>query len=54
MNPEKDNEQEQDQIANIQEQFGDGLRDESLPAALVLSQQEEARRQDERAPLYVP
>lgn len=54
MNPQKDNVKEQNRIANIQEQFGNGLRDESLPAALVLSQQEEARQQNERALLYIP
>jgi hypothetical protein len=51
MNPQKDNLKEQDRVANVQEQFGDGLRDESLPAALVLSQQEEARESNQYAPL---
>lgn len=56
MNPQDDNEKDQAQkeIINLQEQFGEGLQDRSLPAAQVLSQQEEARESNERAPLYIP
>ena len=39
---------------HLQEQFGDGLQDASLPAAQVLTEQEEARTSNERAPLYIP
>ena len=39
---------------NLQEQFGDGFQDTSLPAAQVLIEQGEARESNERAPLYVP
>jgi hypothetical protein len=56
MNPQDDisKEQGQTEIANLQEQFGDGLQDTSLPAAQVLTQQEEAHESNERAPLYIP
>ena len=56
MNPQDDisKEQGQTEIVNLQEQFGDGLQDKSLPAAQVLVEQKEARDSNERAPLYVP
>jgi hypothetical protein len=56
MNPQDDisKEQGQTEIVNLQEQFGDGLQDKSLPAAQVLAEQKEARDSNERAPLYVP
>ena len=53
MNPQDDisKEQGQTQIVNLQEQFGDGFQDTSLPAAQVLIEQGEARESNERAPL---
>jgi len=56
MNPQDDisKEQGQTQIVNLQEQFGDGFRDISLPAAQVLVEQQEARESNERALLYIP
>jgi hypothetical protein len=56
MEPQNDRLQEQDQtqIVNLQEQFGAGLQDESLSAAQVLIQQEEAHTPNERAALYIP
>ena len=56
MNPQDDisKEQNQTEIINLQEQFGDGLQDTSLPAAQVLVEQKAARDSSERAPLYVP
>jgi len=48
-------EQDLVETINLQEQFGDGLRDQSISAAQILAEQEEARRSDEqRAPLLVP
>ena len=51
MKPQDDisNEQGQTQIVNLQEQFGDGLQDTSLPAAQVLVEQTAARDSNERA-----
>ena len=56
MNPQDDisKEQGQPEIVNLQEQFGDGFQDKSLPAAQVLIEQGEARESNEHAPLYVP
>ena len=56
MNPQDDisKEQGQTEIVNLQEQFGDGLQDRSLPAAQVLVEQTAARDANERAPLYIP
>ncbi len=56
MNPQGDIPQEQGQaeIVNLQEQFGDGFQDRSLPTAPVLVEQEKARDLNERAPLYIP
>ena len=56
MNPQDDisKEQGQTQIVNLQEQFGDGFQDTSLPAAQVLVEQKEARESNESAPLYIP
>ncbi len=56
MKPQDDisKEQGQKEIVNLQEQFGDGLQDKSLPAAEVLFEQKEARDSNERAPLYIP
>ena len=53
MNPQDDNAKDQN-LVHLQEQFSDGIRDTSLPAAQVLIQQGEARDSNERAPLYVP
>ena len=43
MKPQDDisKEQGQKEIVNLQEQFGDGLQDKSLPAAQVLFEQKE-------------
>jgi hypothetical protein len=56
MNPQDDISKEpgQAEIVNLQEQFGDGLQDTSLPAAQILIEQEEARDSNQRAPLYIP
>jgi len=56
MEPQNENlrEQSQVEIVNLQEQFGDGLQDASLPAAQVLIEQEEARQPIERTCLYIP
>ena len=56
MNPQDDISKEQGQIeiVNLQEQFGEGLQDKSLPAAQVLVEQQAARDSNEHAPLYVP
>jgi hypothetical protein len=56
MNPQYDisKEQGQTEIVNLQEQFGDGLQDRSLPAAQVLVEQTATRDSNERAPLYIP
>ena len=56
MNPQDDilKEQGQIEIVNLQEQFGDGFQDTSLPATQVLVEQQEARDSNERAPLYIP
>ncbi|MGA7604326.1 MAG: hypothetical protein WCA79_00255, partial [Anaerolineales bacterium] len=56
MNPQDDisKEQGQTEIVNLQEQFGNGLQDRSLPAAQVLVEQTAVRDSNERAPLYVP
>jgi len=53
MNPQGDNENDQN-LVHLQEQLSNGIQDNSLPAAQVLSQQEEARDSNERAPLYIP
>ncbi len=42
------------EIIHLQEQFGDGLQDASLPAAQVLMEQKEACGSEERPPLYIP
>jgi hypothetical protein len=42
------------EIIYLQEQFGDGLQDKSLPAAQVLIEQKEAHTSDQRVPLYIP
>jgi len=39
---------------HLQERFGDGLQDASLPAAQVLAEQEEARASEDRPTLYIP
>ncbi len=46
MKPQDDisKEQGQTEIVNLQEQFGGGLQDTSLPAAQVLTEQKEAAR----------
>jgi hypothetical protein len=51
MNPQDDIPQEQDQaeIVYLQEQFGNGLHDNSLSATQILIEQEEARDSNERA-----
>ncbi len=51
MNPQDEisKEQGQTEIVNLQEQFGDGLQDKSLPAAQVLVEQKEARDSNEHA-----
>ena len=56
MKPQDDisKEKGQKEIVNLQEQFGDGLRDTSLPAAQVLVEQQEACDSNERTPLYIP
>ena len=50
MKPQDDisKEQGQTEIVNLQEQFGGGLQDTSLPAAQVLAEQKEARNSNER------
>ena len=42
------------EIIHLQEQFGDGLQDASLPAAQVLTEQKEARGLEQHPPLYIP
>ena len=39
---------------HLQEHFGDGLQDASLPASQVLAEQEEARASEDRPTLYIP
>ena len=47
-------EQAEPQIVNLQEQFDAQLQDQSLSAAQVLIQQEEAHTTNERPALYIP
>jgi len=56
MNPQDDISKEQDQTetVNLQEQFGDGFQDASLPAAQVLAEQKQTRDLNEHTSLYVP
>jgi hypothetical protein len=51
---DRSQEQAQPQIVNLQEQFGAQLQDQSLSAAQVLIQQEEAHTANEYAALYIP
>ncbi len=50
MNPQDDisKVQGQTEVVKLQEQFGDGLQDRSLPAAQILVEQKEARDSTER------
>ncbi|MGA7192477.1 MAG: hypothetical protein WBW94_02525 [Anaerolineales bacterium] len=56
MNPQNDISKEQGpaEIVNLQEQFGDGLHDNSLPAAQILIEQEVTRDSNQRALLPAP
>jgi len=51
---DRSQEQAQPQIVNLQEQFDAQLQDQSLSAAQVLIQQEEAHTANEYAALYIP
>jgi hypothetical protein len=51
---DRSQEQAQPQIVNLQEQFSAQLQDQSLSAAQVLIQQEEAHTANEYAALYIP
>jgi hypothetical protein len=55
MDPQEDILKERpSEIIYLQEQFGDGLQDASLPAAQVLMEQKEAHASEQHAPLYIP
>jgi len=55
MDPQENSLQEHSsENIHLQERFGDGLQDTSLPAAQVLTEQEEARASEQRPPLLAP